>query len=147
MVNPCFLCYSQQAMIKKTARYVWTIRAELTKYVIVGGSGVFLDMGTLILFKERFGLIPVVAVVLNQALLLAYNFTLNKYWSFRNTAIPHWQLARYMTLAAANYVVAVSMMQWLHHGMEFDYRLVRLGTIALTVSWNFLLYKYWVYRR
>jgi putative flippase GtrA len=33
-----------------------------------------------------------------------------------------------------------------NHGFGFDYRLVRICSIALMVSWNFFLYKYWVYK-
>lgn len=75
-------------MVKKIISYLWSLRREFTKYFIVGFSGLFFDIGSLILFTEVFGLIPVVAVIINQAILLTYNFSLNKYWSFRNRAMP-----------------------------------------------------------
>lgn len=133
-------------MIKRSALYLWSLRRQFAKYFIVGFSGVFLDMGTLILFKETFGLTPVLAVIINQTFLLVYNFSLNKYWTFRNQEIPHKQIARYLTLAGFNYAFAVGAMYLFNHIMKWDYRLVRLGTIALAVSWNFFLYKYWVYK-
>ena len=133
-------------MIKKTANYFWSLRREFAKYFIVGFSGLFFDMGTLILFKEKFGMAPVAAVVLNQIILLNYNFLLNKYWSFRNRAMPHKQLVRYLSLAIFNYLFAVGTMYLFNHILNFDYRLVRVATIAIIVSWNFLLYKYWVYK-
>lgn len=132
-------------MIKKIISYFWSLRREFTKYFIVGFSGLFLDMGSLILFTEVFGLLPVVAVLVNQAFLMSYNFTLNKYWSFKNKAVPHKQLVRYFTLAAFNYTFSVITMYFFNHILEFDYRLVRIATIAFMVSWNFFLFKYWVY--
>ncbi|PIZ96344.1 MAG: hypothetical protein COX80_01560, partial [Candidatus Magasanikbacteria bacterium CG_4_10_14_0_2_um_filter_33_14] len=76
-------------MIKKTLQYAWSVRHQFTKYFIVGISGVFLDLATLIFFKEFFGFNATVAVVCNQILMLTYNFILNKYWSFKNKEIPH----------------------------------------------------------
>ncbi len=133
-------------MIKKTANYLWSLRREFTKYFIVGFSGLFLDMGSLILFTEVFEIVPVVSVILNQVFLLAYNFSLNKYWSFRNKAMPQKQLVRYLTLALFNYGFSVLTMYLFNHLLDFDYRLVRIATIVVMVSWNFFLYKYWVYK-
>lgn len=133
-------------MIKKTVAYFWSLRREFAKYFIVGFSGLFLDMGSLILFKEKFNMAPVVAVIINQAILMNYNFLLNKYWSFRNRAMPHKQLVKYLSLAGFNYLFSVGVMYFFNHILDFDYRLVRIATIATMVSWNFFLYKYWVYK-
>lgn len=134
-------------MLRKTLAYAWSVRREFAKYFVVGFSGLFLDIGTLVLFKEVFGMNPVVAVVVNQILLLSYNFSLNKYWAFRNKAMPHKQLVRYLTLAGLNYLFSIGAMYIGHDRYGGDYRLVRIGTIALMVGWNFFLYKYWVYKK
>ncbi len=132
--------------MKPSLFYLWSIRKEFSKYFIVGVSGLVLDLGTLILLKEKLGLLPEVAVISNQALLLVYNFTLNKYWSFRNRDIPHQQMVRYGILAGWNYAFSAGTMYLFRRILGFDYRLVRLCAIAAMVSWNFFLYKYWVYR-
>ncbi|OIO18910.1 MAG: hypothetical protein AUJ23_02845 [Candidatus Magasanikbacteria bacterium CG1_02_32_51] len=131
---------------KKIILYVWSIRHQFTKYFIVGISGLFLDIGTLIFLKEFFGLNATIAVVLNQILMLTYNFLLNKYWSFKNKEIPHKQLIRYLILAGFNYLFSVGVMYLFNHIMNYDYRLIRVCTIAVMVMWNFFLYKYWVYK-
>lgn len=133
-------------MVKKAARYFWELRRQFAKYFIVGISGVVLDMASLILLKEKFHLLPTVAVIINQAFLLVYNFSLNKYWTFRNTDMPHKQVVRYGTLAGFNYLFSVAAMYFFNHELLFDYRLVRIGSIAIMVSWNFFLYKYWIYK-
>jgi len=125
---------------------LWSLRKEFTKYFIVGFSGLLIDMGSLVLLKEVFGLWPVFAVIINQAFLLVYNFTLNKYWSFKNKEMPHRQIVRYLILAGFNYLFGVVVMYIFNHKLGFDYRLVRIFSIACMVSWNFFLYKYWVYR-
>jgi putative flippase GtrA len=126
--------------------YIWSLRKQFLRYSVVGFSGVFLDIGTLILFKEVFFLTATVAVLVNQSIVMAYNFTLNKYWSFSSKAMPHKQIVRYLTLAAWNYIFSVSSMYFLHELLGYDYRIVRILTIMVAVSWNFLLFKYWVYK-
>jgi len=133
-------------MLHKFFVYLWSLRVQFVKYFVVGISGVFFDLATLIVFKEKFGWTPVVAVVVNQLILLSYNFTLNKYWSFKDRAMPHKQIVRYLILAGCNYIFSVGMMYIFNHKLGFDYRLVRLVTIAAMVMWNFFLYKYWVYK-
>ena len=122
------------------------MRREFIKYFIIGLGSLALDMGTLIFFTEVFHLRAVVSVILNQAILLTINFTLNKYWAFRNKAMPHRQIIRYLTLAVWNYSFSVGAMYVFHDQFGFNYKLVRVASIALMVSWNFLLYKFWVYR-
>jgi len=131
--------------IKKLINYFWGVRFEFGKYFVIGISGLFLDIGTLVFFKEKFGLGATLAVILNQIILVAYNFTLNKYWSFKNKELPHKQFVRYMILFAFNYLLAVIIMFVFSKKIGFDYRLVRVANIALSVSWNFFLLKYWVY--
>ncbi len=133
-------------MLQRIFSYIWRSRRELIKYVIVGGSGVTLDIISLTLLKEQFGFTPTSAVVINQALLLGYIFLLNKFWSFRNTDVPHKQVVRFLILAGANYVFSVVTMYFFNHHLHVHYLLVRLGSIAIMTSWNFVLYKQWVYR-
>ena len=131
--------------LKKLIKHLWIHRKEFAKYFIVGISGVVIDMGLLVLFKEVFDIPPVWAVVIIQLLMIAYIFLLNKYWSFRNKEIDHRQLVRFIILAGFNYLFSVFTMYIFNNILEFDYRLVRLATIAVMVSWNFFLYKHWVY--
>ena len=126
---------------------MWSVRHQFAKYFVVGLSGVILDIASLILFKEVFGLVPVVAVIINQAVLIVYIFYLNKYWTFRNKEMPHRQMIRFLILAFWNYFFSVVAMFIFNAHLEFHYILVRMLTILVMVSWNFFLYKYWVYRR
>ena len=125
---------------------MWSVRHQFAKYFVVGLSGVILDIASLILFKEVFGLVPVVAVIINQAVLIVYIFYLNKYWTFRNKEMPHRQMTKFLLLALWNYFFSVVSMFVFNAQLEFHYILVRMLTILVMVSWNFFLYKYWVYR-
>ena len=125
---------------------LWDMRQQFIRYFVVGISGVILDLITLIFLKEYIHITPVVAVLINQALVLEFNYTLNRLWSFKSTGLKRKQMVRYLSLATLNYIFAAGAMYVGHDQFGFDYRLVRLASIALMVSWNFILYRNWVYR-
>ncbi len=132
-------------MLKKTFNFFWSMRRQFVKYFIVGTSAVVLDMGSLIFLKEVWHWPAFVAVVANQIFILVYVFLLNKYWSFKGNPLTHHQLIRFGIVVAYNYCFAVGAMYLFNHLLKYDYRLVRLSSIILAVSWNFFLYKYYVY--
>jgi putative flippase GtrA len=120
---------------------------QFIKYTFVGSSGVVFDIGLLALATSVLGIIPWIAVALTQIIVLTYNFTLNKLWSFRSTSMPHAQILRYAILASWNYVFSVLAMYIFNGKFEFPYLIVRILTIMVMVLWNFLLYKHWVYKK
>jgi len=132
-------------MVKKLLLYFWHAREQFVRYFITGCSGVILDMATLYSFKEFFHLRPVVAVIFNQMIIAGYIFTLNKYWSFKAVGLSHKQLIRFLIVLFFNYLLAILWMWFWNHLLHLNYLLVRLANIALSVGWNFLLYKIWVF--
>lgn len=131
---------------------MWGARIQLFRYMVTGGSAFVFDIVTLYLFKECFHWRPYLAIVVNQVIIFAYIFCMNKYWSFKATGVTHEQLTRFFILAAANYLFAVLWMwlfteHWPLHIVDHtkDYLLVHMINVALSVGWNFLLYKHWVY--
>ncbi|MBI5729233.1 MAG: GtrA family protein [Candidatus Magasanikbacteria bacterium] len=132
-------------MVKRFIAHLWSARREFAKYFIIGVSGVALDIGSLYVLKEYVHWSAVAAVIVNQAVLINYGFFLNKYWAFKSTGITHRQIIRYYLLALANYLFSIFWMWFFHDRFGFNYLLTRVANIALAVTWNFLLYKHWVY--
>jgi putative flippase GtrA len=132
-------------MLKKSAKFLWSLRRQFAKYFVTGIIAVILDMGSLIFLKEVWHFPPFLAVIANQAFVLVFVFLMNKYWSFKEHAMTHRQLYRFAIVVAFNYCFSVSTMYIFNHKLNYDYRLVRLASIILAVSWNFFLYKYFVY--
>jgi putative flippase GtrA len=107
---------------------------------------IFLDLLTLIFLKEFLGVKPVIAVMINQILVIFYVFFMNKYWSFRkNDGSTQYQMMRFFIVVFYNYCFSILTMYVFGNRLSFDYRLIRTGSIIAAVSWNFFLYKYWVY--
>lgn len=122
-------------------------KATFVRYFFTGITGLVMDVGLLYVAKEYFGLRPVVALFGTQIFMIAYVFLMNRYWSFKSTSAPtHHQLAKFLTVLAGNYVVSIVLMYLGYDIFGIHYQIVRVGTVALAVSWNFLLYNYWVYR-
>lgn len=145
-------------MVKKFFCYLW--EKKFLQYTIVGSSAFVLDFASLIILKEVFGFNPIIAVAVNQILIINYVFFLNKYWSFKSEGQTVRQIIRFLILMLGNYIFAVVWMWLFTHPISFAlevslfgkirdlwYLLVRFVNILLAVSWNFLIYKYWVYKK
>lgn len=104
-------------------------------------------MATLYLLKSVVGLSAVWSIVINQILMSAYVFLFNKYWVFSSTGAFGRQAARYLSLTAVNYKIAIIWMWFFNEFLGFKYLLVRLANIALSTVWNFLIYRFFVYAK
>jgi len=133
-------------MIKKFLIHLWQSRIKFAKYFATGITAFVLDIVSLYILKEFFGLYPVVAVIINQIFIISFVFLVNKFFSFRANGNTHKQMIRFAVVMAGNYLLAVFWMWLFNHNFRFNYLLVRTANVALAVAWNFLLYQEWVYR-
>ena len=127
--------------------HAWAERVKFAKYVIVGVSSVAIDLALLTIFVEWLHFNPTIAVVCNQALVIGFNFTLNKKWSFGSKGESHRELIRYLILSVWNYIFSVSAMHFGNGVLGLPYLFVRVSSIAVMVLWNFALFRFWVYRQ
>lgn len=128
---------------------IWNHRFEFIKYFVVGVTAFILDTGSLYLLKEKLDLAPVWAIALSQPFILGFVFLTNRTWSFGAKGTAHEsqeQLLKFLALAGGNYLFSLGWMWVMHHELHLHYMLARVANIILAVAWNFLLYKYWVYR-
>lgn len=122
------------------------MRREFTKYFIIGITAFVLDIGSLYLLKEYAHLSPVTSIVINQIVIVNLVFYLNKKWSFKSNGQTHKQIVKFYILAVANYLISIIWMGAMHNYLQIHYLIARIANIILAVAWNFLLYRYWVYR-
>jgi putative flippase GtrA len=134
-------------MLKKTIKYLWSLKWQFARYFVVGIFGVSIDFLLMVALKEFAGFSPVAATAFSQILSITFIFLANKYWSFASHHQTRRQLVRYSMVLGFDYAYTVAMMYAGSDWLGFDYRLVRLVTIAIQVAWNFFLYKYFVYRK
>jgi putative flippase GtrA len=133
--------------MKKIISFLWQHRGEVLRYLFVGGSGFFIDVGILYFFKEILFLSATLGVVFSQAVVMFYNFFLNKYWSFGSKESGHTQFVKFIFLMGVNYSSGVGAMYVFHDIFSYNYIFVRVCTVGFFVPFNFLLYKYWIYKK
>jgi dolichol-phosphate mannosyltransferase len=133
-------------MLKKLILHLWSIRRQFFRYFLVGFSGLFLDLGTFYILTDWVHLRPVLAVMVNGILMLNYIFFLNKYWTFKSQGVTHKQMIRFFILAGFNYAVSIGWMFIFNEKIGVHHFIARISNILISVAWNFVLYKYWVYR-
>lgn len=122
------------------------MRAQFARYFVVGISGLVVDMFTLWIFIDLFHWWAIPSLMVNQFIVLTYIFYLNKLWAFKSAGQTKKEVQRYLILYFFNYIIAIAWMWFWHNKMGFEPKLVRLANIILAVSWNFLLYKFFVYQ-
>lgn len=136
-------------LVKKFYHKAWNHRREFFKYFVVGSTAFILDTGSLYLLKEKFNFSPILALALSQPIILAFVFFINRSWSFGAKGSRRestWQLIKFLSLAVGNYLFGLAWMWVVHHELNLHYLIARIANIILAVAWNFLLYKYWVYK-
>lgn len=132
-------------MFKKIVKQFWKNKYQFIKYTLIGSSGFILDISTLLVLKEILNFTPIWSVVINQLVVVNYIFVLNKFWTFKAKGITSSQAWRFWSLMGWNYIFAILIM-WIGNSLlGLNYILVRILSIAVVVTWNFWLYKYWVF--
>jgi putative flippase GtrA len=118
---------------------------QLLCYLVVGGLSVVVDVGLLVLLHESFAVPIGIATTVAFGTSLVVNFLLNR------TAMSSWgsrgltqHALRYASLVAANYVITLGVVTTVAH-VSTRYVLAKLAVVAGSTSWNFLLYRHWVF--
>lgn len=125
--------------------WVQNERVRITKYLITGFSAVGLDAGLYILLTRVFDISEVPANVCTTTIAATFVFLMNKYWSFNNHTGTLRQTRRYLILFAFNYLSSQTAFYLLVEKVEAHDLIVKFALIGVMTTWNFLLYKYWVY--
>jgi putative flippase GtrA len=114
-------------------------------YLAVGGLSVVVDVGLLALLHESYGVPIGIATTVAFSTSLVVNFLLNR------TAMSSWgsrgltqHALRYGSLVVANYVITLVVVTTASD-VSARYLVAKLAVVAGSTSWNFLLYRHWVF--
>lgn len=124
------------------------ISESLLKYIVVGISAVIVDYGSFYILYSKFNAGLVLANSIGFVLGLCASFFLNRIWSFKSSGYSKkaaHQLAAYLTLAVVNLVVTnlliVGMVK-----LGIPALIAKLIAIAMTTIWNYLLFKFIIFK-
>ena len=118
---------------------------QVLGYLAVGGLTVVVDIGLLALLHESYGVSLGLATTVAFCTAVVMNFLLNR------TAMSSWgsrgltqHALRYGSLVVANYVITLAVVTTAGHVGD-RYLVAKVAVVAGSTSWNFLLYRHWVF--
>ena len=113
-------------------------------YVGVGGATTLLDVATLALLHGIVGIPLWLATTVAYLAGLVSNYALNRLLVFQSRASVVASGTRYLTLVILNYVLTVALVTGLV-AIGVHYLVAKTVAITLTLIWNFVAYRYWVF--
>jgi putative flippase GtrA len=119
-------------------------RSRLVGYLASGGGSMLLDVATLVFLRSGLGVaLPLATGVAYLAGLLS-NFLLNRYLVFSSSQSAASSGLRYLTLVVFNYAMTVLVVTGLS-AVGVPYLIGKGIAVGLTLVWNFLAYRHWVF--
>jgi len=118
---------------------------EIARFIIVGGVSFAIDLGLLMLLHEVVGVELWLATPIAFLTSLAFNFALQRIFTFRAKNGTSVSFLKYCLLVVFNTFavdVIVNFIDWMGAG----YQIGKVVSTVMITAWNFLLYKHWIFR-
>lgn len=111
------------------------------RYIFVGVSTVAIDYFVLFILRNMLSVKLVYAVSVAYWTSIAYNFILNRYWSFEASSgmVPK-QIFLYGCLLLFNYIVTLGVV-WGLEPIGISEYIAKLFALGLTIAWTYIFYK------
>lgn len=120
------------------------LKHRVVRFLIVGGLSFVIDLGLLIVLHEAIGVAIWIATPVAFLTSLVFNFLLQRGFAFRATNAVPVSAVKYGLLVLFN-VLATDVIVYLFAGTELTYATGKVVSTAVTMVWNFFIYKYWIF--
>jgi putative flippase GtrA len=120
-------------------------RGYIIKFLIVGALSFAIDLGTLALLHEVFGLDLWIATPIAFIVSLIFNYSVQRSFTFRSQSRRDVSFLKYVVLVVFN-IGATDVIVNAVVGLGISYTVGKIISTILTMVWNFLLYRYWIFR-
>lgn len=126
-----------------------SLREQALRFAIAGGTVAIVYIGTTTFLASVVGLHFQLALAIAFCVALIVHFTLQRMfvWTYHEEfALPlRHQAGRYLVAALIQYGVTVACTSWLPTALGAPTEIVYLGTVALVLSANFLVFRYGIF--
>lgn len=114
---------------------------NLVRYLFVGGTTFIIDLGLLVLLHGVLNINITVATSISYWASIAYNFTLNRWWTFSASENKklHKHLLAYGLLLGCNYLFTVLFVSIVSR--HINYAIAKTLAVTLQVFWTYPIYK------
>ncbi|MDH8679236.1 GtrA family protein [Fusibacter bizertensis] len=122
--------------------------SQLIKYLITGFTAFGIEYGLYVILYKWVGLYYIVASMIVYALVFWFSFFVNRIWSFKSTGNLKKQLMQYGLLFFFNLIVSnLFLMKFLTDVIGISALISPFLKAGFIVCWNFLIYKYIIYKK
>ncbi len=122
------------------------LKYSFIRYLIIGTSTFVIDFGIFNFLKLKLDFEPIVANLTSTFLSLFYNFSMSNFWTFKlGKSQQMKKLSKYAILAVLNYLFGNGAMYLFIEYTDLNHNLAKVLITLMIISWNFLLYKKWVF--
>jgi dolichol-phosphate mannosyltransferase len=115
---------------------------RIAKFMAVGLTGVFVNMGFLYVLTEKIGMFYLVSSIFAIELSILSNFALNDLWTFGDVDNRHSGFSRFIrfhVVSISGVIINIATLFILTAGFGVYYLLSNLIGIGLAFAWNFLV--------
>jgi putative flippase GtrA len=118
---------------------------QAARYVLTGGTVTVVYLGTTTVLADAVGLSFQIALAIGACAGVIIHFTLQRFFVWAHSdeyaLALHHQAARYLIFAGAQYGLTAASTATLPAVLGLPVELVYLGTVAILVSMNFLVFR------
>src|SRR6266568_5880433 len=118
---------------------------RLSKFLVVGGTGVLVNSLALFILFQWTHLPLVVASALSTELGIVNNFYWNDRWTFGRTQLSLRRFAQFNLVSLAGLVIATYTLWGLVRSLGVYYLAANLLGIAVATAWNFAANSFWTW--
>jgi len=118
---------------------------RLIRYVFVGGTTFIVDLGLLVFLHKKVGFGLAMATSIAYWVAIAYNFLLNRTWTFSITEKESLKkhLVNYLLLLGFNYIFTVLFVTVVSRHINFA--LAKAIAVAIQTTWTYKVYKDYIF--
>src|SRR4030095_1383088 len=120
-------------------------RHPFVRYLFVGGTTFIIDFSLLFFLHEIAHINLAVATSIAYWTSIAYNFTLNRWWTFsasENRKL-HEHATTYLVLLGFNYIFTVIFVSLVSQHIYFA--TAKIIAVGIQISWTYLIYKNFIF--
>ena len=117
----------------------------IIKFLLVGVASFAIDLGLLALLHEVGGVDLWIATPIAFLASLVFNFLVQRKFTCQSGSRAHVSFMKYGVLVVFN-LVAIDVIVNLFAASGISYAVGKVVATVLTTAWNFLLYKYWIFK-
>jgi len=122
---------------------------QFIKFGVVGGTSAIINFSIYFSFTKYLGWWYLYSSVLGFVVSAIFNFTSNKFWTFRNPARGRAiirQAMMFSTVTVSGLIINTIILYILTDWFLFDWRLSWVCATGVVTFWNFGLNRFWTFR-